>query len=363
VAGDEKLTLLPMNFKTNLVLVTGATGWLGSRLVESLVRGLPDHGSLKIPRVDLRIRCLVLPGLDTASLEKISDRIEIVSGDIRNPADCARFCANAKAAVLFHTVGIIHVHRVREYYELNRGGTNHLLDAAIHAGVKRLVAVSSNSVCGCNPQRDHLFDEQSPYHPYLNYGRSKMEMELAIKARQRRGDLETVIIRPPWFYGPNQPPRQTLFFKMIRDGKVPIVGPGENRRSMGYVDNVCQGLMLAALSERANGETYWIADRRPYLMNEIVDTVERLLEKEFGQNCAHKRMRLPGLASSMAYAADSILQAIGIYHQKIHVLSEMNKTIACSVAKAEKELGYRPAIELEDGMRRSLKDCAQRGLL
>ncbi len=145
---------------------------------------------------------------------------------------------------------------------------------------------------------DHLFDELSPYHPYMNYGRSKMQMELAVKERQ--GKIETVIIRPPWFYGPNQPPRQTLFFQMIRDGKAPIVGSGENLRSMSYIDNLCQGLLLAALVEKAAGQIYWIADRRPYSMNEIIDTVERLLEKEFGQKCAHKRMRLPGIASEVA---------------------------------------------------------------
>ena len=349
-----------MNLQTRLVLVTGATGWLGSRLVEALVRGLPEHDALKQPRADLRIRCLALPGQAPAELRKVSDRIEIVSGDVRNDADCARFCEPANGAVLFHTAGLIHPRRVREFYEINREGTANLLDAAIRAGVKRAVVVSSNSPCGCNPHPDHLFDELSPYHPYLNYGRSKMEMELAVQ--QRADKLETVIIRAPWFYGPNQPPRQTLFFQMIRDGRAPIVGSGGNLRSMAYVDNLCQGLLLAAIIERAAGQTYWIADRRPYAMNEVIDTVERLLETEFGQKCAHKRMRLPGLASEVAYVLDFALQSLGLYHQKIHVLSEMNKTIACSVAKAEKELGYRPTVELEEGMRRSLRWCREKGI-
>jgi nucleoside-diphosphate-sugar epimerase len=194
----------------------------------------------------------------------------------------------------------------------------------------------------------------------MNYGRSKMEMERAVK--QRADKIETVLIRAPWFYGPNQPPRQTLFFRMVRDGKGPIVGDGTNLRSMAYVDNLCQGLLLAATVERAAGQVYWIADRQPYMMNEVIDTVERLLETEFGQKCARKRMRLPGLASEVAYIMDFALQSLGLYHQKIHVLSEMNKTIACSVAKAEKELGYRPAVELEEGMRRSLRWCVDSGI-
>jgi nucleoside-diphosphate-sugar epimerase len=149
---------------------------------------------------------------------------------------------------------------------------------------------------------------------------------------------------------------------MIRDGKAPIVGDGKNLRSMAYMDNLCQGLLLAAQSEKASGKTYWIADRRPYSMNEIVDTVERLLETEFKQKCVHKRLRLPALACSVAYAADKTLQTLGLYHQKIHVLSEMDKTIVCSVAKAESDLGYRPAIDLEEGMRRSLKWCVAQGI-
>ncbi len=355
--GSIAQPLKRMDFRHHEVLISGALGWLGSRLVETLIGGLPEHDGLKKPRSDLRLRCLVLPGQDTSALRKLSDRIEVITGDLRSPGDCERFCKGARGGVLFQVAGVVHPRRVAEFYAINLNGTINLIDAAIKEGVKRAVVVSSNSPCGCNPHPDHLFDELSPYHPYLNYGKSKMEMELAVRERQQSGAIETVIIRPPWFYGPNQPPRQTLFFQMIREGKAPIVGSGENLRSMSYLDNLCQGLLLAAMVERASGQTYWIADKRPYSMNEIIDMVERLLENELGRNCAHKRMRLPDFASSLAYAADWALQALGLYQQKIHVLSEMNKTIACSVAKAERELGYRPAIELEEGMRRSLAWC------
>jgi nucleoside-diphosphate-sugar epimerase len=351
-----------MNLPSNQVLVTGALGWLGSRLVEALCRGLPDCAALQDPQPGLSVRCLVLPGQNAGRLRALSDQIDIRFGDLRNPDDCARFCEGTKGALLFHTAGVIHPSRVSELYAINVDGTHHLLDAAVQAGVRRAVVVSSNSPCGCNPHPDHLFDELSPYRPYLNYGRSKMQMELEVKTRQNQGQIETVVLRPPWFYGPNQPPRQTLFFQMIRDGKVPIVGSGRNLRSMGYMDNLCQGLLLAAAVQRANGQTYWIADQRPYAMTEIMDTVERLLEQEFGQKCAHRRLHLPSLVGTAAFVADSVLQAAGRYHQKIHVLSEMHRTIACSVGKAERELGYRPTVALEEGMRRSLRWCAANGI-
>jgi len=345
-----------------MLLITGAMGWLGKRLVRLLSDRSFAGTALDVLPPDMKLRCMILPGQDADELRAIKAGIEVFAGDLRNPNDCRRFCEGAARATLFHTAGIIHPRRVREFYEVNTDGTRHLLDAASAAGVKRVVVVSSNSPIGLNPHRDHLFDEESPYHPYMNYGRSKMLMEMAVQEMEKSGRLETVIIRPPWFYGPDQPARQTLFFSMIRAGKAPVVGSGDNLRSMAYVDNLCQGLVLAAFTERARGQIYWIADDQPYSMNEVLDTVERLLEEEFHLAVAHKRLHLPGIASEFAMLMDATLQKLGLYEQKIHVLSEMNKTIACSVGKARRELGYRPAIALEEGMRRSLQWCLDHGI-
>ncbi len=338
-----------------LAIVTGAPGWLGTRLVDVLRNGLPDVPGLEAPLGDRAIRCLVLPGGDASALHAIG-RVEIVEGDVRDPEAVARLCAGAKGATLFHVAAVIHpTHGAKEFTQVNVDGTRHVTEAAEREGVRRLVYVSSNSPIGTNPSPDHVFDESSPYHPYMGYGASKKAAEEIVLAASSRGAIETVIIRPPWFYGPGQPPRQALFFQMIRDGKAPIVGGGENRRSMAYIDNICQGLLLCERVEQAKGGTFWIADRRPYTMNEIVDTIEAVMEKDFGVKVAHKRMRLPGIASGVAYVLDAMIQGVGAYHQKLHVLSEMNKTIACSVAKAEKELGYDPKIELAEGMRRSIR--------
>ncbi|MFM6454519.1 MAG: hypothetical protein ACKPH7_22240, partial [Planktothrix sp.] len=92
-----------MELKTNLILVTGALGWLGIRLVKSLVQGLPDFEPLSQPQNPLKIRCLILPNQDSTKLQKISDQIEIYQGDLRNPQDCDRFCENTENAILFHT--------------------------------------------------------------------------------------------------------------------------------------------------------------------------------------------------------------------------------------------------------------------
>jgi nucleoside-diphosphate-sugar epimerase len=304
----------------------------------------------------------VLPGSETSGLTTLGGLVEIVEGDLLDPASLESFFAGAAGATLFHSAGVIHPTRgTKQLFAVNVDGARMLVDAAIRAHVRRMVHVSSNSPIGTNPQKEHVFDESARYHPYMSYGKSKMLGEQAVREANGKG-IETVVIRPPWFYGPGQPPRQSLFFTMIKEGRAPLVGPGDNRRSMAYVDNICQGLLLCERVDRARGQVYWIADRRPYPMTEVLDTVERVLERDFDVAVAHKRTRLPGFASGVAWAMDGMLQGLGLYNQKIHVLSEMNKTIACTVAKAERELGYDPKVELEEGMRRSIRWMLDNGM-
>jgi len=130
-----------------------------------------------------------------------------------------------------------------------------------------------------------LFNENHPYNPYKNYGKSKMLAEKYVNRMFREGKINTTIIRPCWFYGPNQPLRQTTFFKMIKKGNPLVFGDGNNLRSMSYVDNIVQAMILASQSEKANGQTYWIADERPYPTIEIYQTVA-------DQNQCHQRKNM-----------------------------------------------------------------------
>ncbi len=347
---------------TDLAIVTGVPGWLGSNLVQALLKGLPEETTSQSPALlkpqARAVRALCLKGSNTNELAELGSGLSFTNGDLTTGEGLEALTEGARGATVFHVAGVIHPsHGRKEFYDVNFEGTKRLLTAAINAGCKRFIYVSSNSPIGCNTgsQEADMFDEKSPYNPDMHYGRSKKMAEELVNAAGRKSSLETVIIRPPWFYGPRQPLRQTMFFSMIKNGKMPIVGDGENLRSMAYVDNICQGLLLCQQVEQAKGKTYWIADQRPYTMNEIVDTVERVLENDFNIKCSHKRMHLPNLASDVAYIVDSTLQGFGLYHQKFHVLSEMNKNIACKIDLAQTELGYNPQIALEEGMRRSIK--------
>ena len=327
------------------VLVTGAAGWLGSELVRQLLTAGDEP------------KCLVPPGKRAELPPKITKLA--VEGDVRSDSNCAAFCEGG-GDVLFHCAGVIHPRRVHEFREVNVAGTIRLLAAAMRASVRRAVVVSSNSPCGCNPHPGHIFDEDSPYEPYLGYGRSKMEMEQEVLSGG--GAIERVLVRAPWFYGPGQPPRQSLFFRMIREGRVPVIGCGENMRSMAYVPELAEGLRLAGQAPGAAGRLYWMADERPYSWNEIIQTISDVLEKDFKLQVRRRTLRLPELVGAAAYAADLTLQALGLYNQKIHVLSEIGRDIACSIGRAKAELGFAPKVGLREGMRRSIDWCLRAGL-
>ena len=345
-----------------VTLITGANGWLGTQLIDALVNGLPEIPLLSKPDTNRQVRCLVIPGSDTEKLKRLSSKIEIFEGDLRNINTLQEFCRDIKGATLFNCAGIIHPEKsIKELYSVNVEGTKNILTLAEKNGARRAIIMSSNSPIGISKEPSNIFNESSPYNPYMNYGRSKMQMEKIVHSFQERGKLETVIVRAPWFYGPGQPPRQSLFFKMVKQGKAPILGDGNNLRSMSYLGNLAQGLILCEKVHDANGKTYWISDEKPYTTNQIVDTIENLLENEFNISVTHKRFKLPYLVGEIATCMDYSIQSIGLYHQKIHVLSEMNKNIACSVEKAKDELGYKPIVCLEEGMRRSIDWCLKNG--
>ncbi len=344
-----------MDFGTNEILITGANGWLGKSLVECLVNGIENSFDIEKSCKNLKIKCLVIDGEDTSYLEKISENINIVRGDITNIEDCRLFTCGSEGAIIFHCAGIIHPKRTHQFFDINVGGTQNIINASIEKKIEKIIFVSSNSPCGVNPTNEHLFDENYKYNPYMEYGRSKMKMENIINDSYKKGRMRTVIIRPPWFYGPNQPFRQTKFYKMIRDGKVPIVGNGENKRSMACTINISQGLIRAAIEDKADGETYWIADKEPYSFNYIIKTIRKAMNEEFNIICKDNEIRLPNFTSSFAFFLDVIIQWFGMYNKEVHVLSEMNKTIACSIQKAKNDLNYKPTIDLYDGTVMSIK--------
>lgn len=335
-----------------MIYITGANGWLGLNFLDLILNGRVKKWGLNQEEVS----ALILPRSDKSKIKALSDEIRIYEADLRDYSSLNDYFQAEEGSILFHLAGVIHPKKISDFYSINRDGTKNILNAAAKKNVKKIVIMSSNSPCGCNVSPSEFFNEKSAYNPYMNYGRSKMEMEIFANNFHSKKKANITIIRSPWFYGPFQPKRQKTFFEMIRKGKVPVVGNGENLRSMGYVDNLIQGMALASVQNISSGKTYWIADENPYTMNEIVNTIESILINDFKISCKGARVKMPHFVGQFAEYCDYSLQKIGLYNQKIHVLSEMNKNIACSIDLAKKELGFRPEFNLKKGMKKSLAE-------
>lgn len=340
-----------------VTVVTGGAGWLGTSLMTALTNG----GEWSRTGT---IRVLVTNRVDAERLAALGDErvsVEPVIGDIRSDHDVAALfdgLASRRVDVL-HNVGVIHPGAIADFETINVGGTERVMRTALHHGARRVVHVSSNSPFGINSHPGDRFSQHEPYHPYLEYGRSKMAAELAVADAVSDG-LNAVMVRPPWFYGPHQPARQTTFFRMVRTGRFPMFGRGEQSRSMTYIDNLVQGVMRAELVDTEPGLGWWVADARPYTIAEVVDTVGRALA-DSGYDVTPNRLRAPSFVGDLAERADGIVQRLGRYQQQLHVLGEMNKSIACDISATERDLGYAPAVELYGGMRSSIDWCQRQG--
>ena len=182
----------------------------------------------------------------------------------------------------------------------------------------------------------------------MNYGKSKKLMEEFLIKKINKG-IDITILRPPWFHGENMPSRQLLFYRLITSGKFPIIGNGLNLRSMANVKNICQAIFLASMKKVSKGKIYWVADEKNLNMLEIIDTIKDVFENEFKFKRKKNMIKLPYFFGQIFEKMDYFLQMFNIYSQKIHVLSELNKNIACDISLIKNELGYKPKVDLYNG--------------
>ncbi|MFN7951913.1 MAG: NAD-dependent epimerase/dehydratase family protein [bacterium] len=314
------------------ILVTGAPGWLGSRLVERLVAdGRP-------------VRCLVERDRQDAALARLG--VERVQGDLRDPAAAQRACAGVDAVL--HCAGIVHPQRFSDYRAIHVDGTRHLLEAAEHAGARRFCYVSSEAAQGYNRDGRPL-TETDPCHPETEYGRTKRDAELATLDRNRPGGLETVVLRPAMFYGPGQPERRSRLMRMVASGRPPLFGSGENRRSMVYVDNVVDALVAASTRAGIGGELFWIADSEIYTTRGFFEAMAEALGVRL------RPRQLPEALALGARLASRALERVHVHSLDLHVVGESPRDFFCSNAKALATLGWAPAVSLREGVRAAVE--------
>jgi len=243
-------------------LVTGATGFIGSHLVEAL------------QEKNVEVRCLVRPKSDHRWL---ADRdVELAVGDCRDP-DCLAAAVRGVDYV-FHLAGVVRARKYEDYFLSNSTGTHNLLLTCLrdNPGLERFVLVSSQAAAGPSPNGRPL-NEFDAARPISAYGWSKLMAEKEVL--EHKGDLPVVVVRPSPVYGPRDRDFHSLF-KLIRLGLRPVIGREERHIHLTYVRDVVKGTWLAARSAHTKGNVYFLADERSYTWREIGLILGRVFDKK-----------------------------------------------------------------------------------
>jgi nucleoside-diphosphate-sugar epimerase len=244
------------------VLVTGATGLLGSHLAEQL-RTRGDS-----------VRALVRPTSRIDFLKTLG--VELVEGDLTNPADCARAVDGVDH--VFHSAA--KVGDWGKWDEFQTGcidATRTLATAAARAGVSRFLHISSTSAYGHPRDQEEPIDETAPLGQNVwtwdPYTWSKVECEQLLWGLTRTDGLSLTVIRPSWLFGERDRTTVPRLLPAFRARKVLIVGPGDNPLSAVYAGTVADAAILAAEDPGSRGEAYNITSHGPITQREFLDLV------------------------------------------------------------------------------------------
>ncbi len=313
------------------ILVTGATGFVGSNIVAVLLKQ------------GYQVKALVRK---TSEVERLKQKkVVLVYGDLLVPKTLEAATKNIE--VIIHAAGIegrfgITLNQLRQ---IHVKGTKNLLQAAKRNRVKRLIHISSIAAMGLN----QTADEETRPKPKTSYEQAKYEAEKVVKLFCKREKIKYTIIRPGSVYGPGEMKQKANLFQLIQKQKFFIIGNGKNLMNFVYTENLNQGILLALTKKKAINNTYIIADKKPYQMNEFVKTIVKQL-----------KVKMPShLPKSIAYMVALILEAIALITQKEPLLSRgrirtLTASSVFSIEKARKELVYQPQIDLEKGIAKTI---------
>lgn len=314
------------------ILVTGGTGFTGTALVQRLLR--EGHNVVALDYKE---------GLQCDALRK--QGAEVIIGSVTDPAAVERSMHGVE--FVFHLAAAFRELNVPDsfYDEVNVGGTRVVLHAARRAGVRKFLYCST---CGVHGNVEHPpADEDAPIRPADYYQRTKYEAEPLVK--QEAGDMEVVILRPAAIYGPGDPERFFMIFKRVAKGTFPMFGSGRTLYHPLYIDNLVDAFLLCMPQGVGSGREYLIADEKYYAIEDIVQAVARALDVPV--RIPHYPV-LPVVA--VGHIVEKLCKPLGItppiFPRRVDWYRQNR---AFDIGRAQRELGYRPQIELEEGLRRT----------
>lgn len=303
-------------------MITGATGFIGRRMMQP-----GDRGLVRNPEA--------MP--------------ETVHGDLLDPSSLATACAGIET--VFHCAGYTHAFTSSDpdvHWRVNYEGTRNLVEAAGRAGVNRLVFLSS--VKAMAEPNDECVSEDWPGEPATPYGKAKRAAEDAVLEVGAKFGMHVVNLRLAMVYGRGGRGNLDRMARGLRAGWFPRLPESGNRRSLVHVDDVVEVMRLVAGRPEANGRSYIVADPQAYSGWEICDAICTALPTPTLRWSAPARLlRAGGLVGDILGA---------VLHRPLPLNSEVVDRLlgsACySPARIERELGWRARVGLVEGVREML---------
>jgi nucleoside-diphosphate-sugar epimerase len=315
-----------MSLKGKKVLVTGATGFLGSRLAEILA----DEEGASVTGM----------GRNLDKVAYLKDKgITLIKADLQNKDELRE--AVSGQDIVFHSAASLNGdHKTGQ--KINVDATRTLVELSGKAGVSRFVHVSTVGVYDM-PQHGAI-DESYPLavnHPSM-YARTKARAEKAVREMADEQKIEYAIIRPSMIYGPGHGVWTELMYKLILKGDPVYIGDGTTNYLPVYIDDVVHALILSATSANAPGEAYNIS-------HEVTDW--KTFMGHYAEIAGKETKGIPLFVARLMAWANKIP---GITTPIDQGFSEMmNSTNTFPTAKAEQQLEWRPKVPLDEGISRT----------
>jgi len=325
------------------ILVTGGNGFVGRHVVSAL----RERGDA--------VRVLALPAEDARWLQERG--VAVYRGDIRLPDTLVEPMRGVTGVV--HLAAMMDVWRpIKDYRAVNVTGTENVCRAALAAGVRRIVHMSSSSVYGMALGRPA--DEDYPLAPFRDpYPITKAAGDLAVQRMIASDRLPAVIIRPDQIFGPGD----HLHFGRMADrllaGRGIVVGSGDNAVPFVYITDVVQGLLLALDVDCAIGNVYNITNDKPLTQRQFLDAIAHEV------NGSPPRIHLPYHALyAVGYLTESLARLASsrgrppVTRLGVAFFGTDNRY---AIGRARRELGFTPRVALRDGLRLAAEWYLQQG--
>ena len=321
-----------MNDK-QIAIVTGANGFVGSHLVDYLLMK------------NFELRCIVRK---SSNLRWLKNKNVIIFDCGLFNKDGIRKAFNG-ANYIFHVAGVVKAKNEAGYFRGNVEATKVLLEVAeeFKENIKKFLIVSSQTVSGPSSSINNPVNEETECKPLTTYARSKLKQEQVTLAFKEI--FPVTICRAPAIYG-ERDTEIFIYFQVFNRGLTTMIGFDKKELSLLHVADLVEGLYLAAISDKANGEIYFISSEKFYTWDEVGQITSKVLNKKAF------RIRLPHF---IVFTVAAFAQFFAMFSSKPATLNiEKAKDLTqrywtCDTSKAIRDLGYSQKISIEEGIKRT----------